>query len=484
MPRLALLLLTASFLCLSTVRAGSPEEVIAEMEKIQKETATKTASLGLCLIPVDGEPSDAFGYNTNTGLIPASTMKAITTATANEILGGDFRFKTEVQIAGALGEDGLFKGDVIIRGGGDPTLGSSDIASTFAKWQAAMREAGIVSVEGSIVGDATIFGNKLISDSWQWSDMGNYYGAGACGLTFHQNLYYCSFKTTKVGGKAPFVGTNPKLPGVEFINEMRVGSSGSGDQGYIYGAPYGKVFYLRGTVPAGSGSFTIKGSLPDPAFFCAHAFTKHLNNNGIEVSGEPTTIRLLTHAGKSVAARKVIHTQESETLASIMYLTNMKSNNLRAECIYRMVGLEKRKKGTIKDASAATEDYWAAKGVDMLGFHMDDGCGLSRANLVTPRQMAEILYHAAQGDDFQTFYKTLPVSGQSGTLRSMGKGTSSSGRIVAKSGTIGRVRNYAGYVNARSGKRYAFSIFFTNYSGDLGTIKSQIVRVWNKMVAL
>src|SRR6056300_1709054 len=156
MPRLALLLLTASFLCLSTVRAGSPEEVIAEMEKIQKETATKTASLGLCLIPVDGEPSDAFGYNTNTGLIPASTMKAITTATANEILGGDFRFKTEVQIAGALGEDGLFKGDVIIRGGGDPTLGSSDIASTFAKWQAAMREAGIESVEGSIVGDATI----------------------------------------------------------------------------------------------------------------------------------------------------------------------------------------------------------------------------------------------------------------------------------------------------------------------------------------
>lgn len=484
MPRSTSLILAVSLFLFPSAGAGSPEDVIAEMEKIQNESATKTASLGLCLIPVDGEPSDAFGYHTNTGLIPASTMKAITTATANEILGGDFRFKTELQLAGALGEDGVLKGDVIVRGGGDPTLGSSNIASTFAKWQAALKEAGVNSVEGSIVGDATIFGNKLVPDSWQWNDMGNYYGAGACGLTFHQNLYYCSFKTPKVGGKAPFVGTDPKLPGREFFNEMRVGSAGSGDQGYIFGAPYGKVFYLRGTVPAGSGSFTIKGSLPDPAFFCARAFSKHLNNNGLEVSGEPTTIRILSAAGKSVAARKVIHTQESETLSSIMFLTNMKSNNLRAECIHRMIGVEKKKKGTIEASSDAVREYWAAKGVDMRGFNMDDGCGLSRANLVTPRQMAEILYHAAKGDSFQTFYKTLPVAGQSGTLRSMGRGTASSGRIVAKSGTIGRVRNYAGYVNARSGKRYAFSIFFTNYSGDLSTIKSQIVRVWNKMVAL
>ena len=66
----------------------------------------------------------------------------------------------------------------------------------------------------------------------------------------------------------------------------------------------------------------------------------------------------------------------------------------------------------------------------------------------------------------------------------MGRGSSSEGRIVAKSGTIGRVRNYAGYVNARSGKRYAFALFVNNYSGDLSTVKSQIVRVWNRMVSL
>ncbi|MEM7600540.1 MAG: D-alanyl-D-alanine carboxypeptidase/D-alanyl-D-alanine-endopeptidase [Verrucomicrobiota bacterium] len=463
---------------------ASPEAVIAEMEKIQGESATRTASIGLCFIPLSGEPSDAQGYHINTGLIPASTMKAITTATANEVLGPDFKFQTRLETAGVIDEEGTLVGNLVIKGGGDPTLAESGISTTFSKWKTAMQDAGIKRVEGSIVGDASIFGTKRVSDSWPWNDFGNYYGSGPCGLTFHQNQFYASFSTPKVGGKAPLIGTDPKLPGIKFFNEMRVGTSGSGDNGYIYGSPYGQIFYLRGTVPDRSGSFTIKGALPDPAFFCARAFTKYLNSGGLEVSGEPATLRLMNDAGESLAARKIIHEQESGTLKEIMYSTNMKSVNLRAECIFRMIGHEIKGKGTIDASSDAIRDHWSAKGVDMTGSYIDDGAGLSRANLLTPRQMAEILYHAAKHEDFDAFKYTLPVAGQSGTLRSIGGGSSASGRVRAKSGTIGRVRNYSGYVSARSGEQYAFAIFMTNYSGSLSTIKSQIVRVWSKMVAM
>ncbi len=467
-----------------SLHGGTAEEVIAEMEKIQGESGLRVASIGLCFVPVDGDPEDAAGYQIDTGLIPASTMKAITTATANEVLGSDFRFKTELQTAGSLDDDGTLTGHLVIRGGGDPTLGSSNISSTFSKWQAALREAGIKKIEGSIVGDATIYDSQLVPDTWQYNDFGNYYGAGASGLTFHQNLFYCSFRTGSAGARAHLNGTDPRLPEINFINEMRAGSSGSGDEGYIYGTPYGKTFYLRGTVPAGRSAFTIKGSLPDPPFFCARAFTKHLNNNGLPVSEEPTTVRLMTVAGDSLAARKVIHTQESDTLGTIMYLTNMKSNNLRAECMHRMIAVEKGKAGSTVEASKVIRQYWSEKGVDMTGYFMGDGCGLSRANTVSARQMAMILYYAARHENFDTFYKSLPVAGRSGTLSSIGGGTAAEGRIVAKSGTIDRVRNYAGYVNTRSGKRYAFAFFVNNYSGDLWEVKSQIVRVWSKMVNL
>ncbi|MEM9281571.1 MAG: D-alanyl-D-alanine carboxypeptidase/D-alanyl-D-alanine-endopeptidase [Verrucomicrobiota bacterium] len=483
MPLLRLTLLTLPCLA-SLCLAGTAEDVIAEMEKIQKESAVRTASLGLCFVPIDGEPGDATGYQPDMGLIPASTMKAITTATAIEVLGPDFRFKTELQTAGTLDEAGTLTGHLVIRGGGDPTLGASNIASTFSKWQTALREAGIKKIEGSIVGDATLFGDKQVPDTWQWNDFGNYYGSGASGLTFHQNLFYCSFRPGSVGARADFTGTDPKLPGIEFINEMRTGTSSSGDQGYIYGNPHGKVIYLRGTVPGGRSSFTIKGSLPEPAFFCARAFTKHLNNNGLPVSGEPTTVRLMKIAGESLAAREVIHEQESNPLTSIMWATNMKSNNLQAECMHRMIAVEKGDTGTTKAASKLVEEHWRAKGVDMTGYFMDDGCGLSRSNIVTTRQMTMILYYAAQHEDFPKFYGTLPVAGKSGTLRSIGGGTAAAGRVVAKSGTISRVRNYSGYVNTRSGKRYAFALFVNNYSGDLGSVKSKIVRVWSKMVEL
>ena len=128
----------------------------------------RTASIGFSLIPLNAEsPDAATGYNTDTSLVPASTMKLITTATAVELLGSDFRFRTKIQHSGTISEDGTLEGNVLIIGGGGPTLGSSQIAGTFAPWKEALTAAGIKRIEGAIVSDASIFGTQLLPDSWQ-----------------------------------------------------------------------------------------------------------------------------------------------------------------------------------------------------------------------------------------------------------------------------------------------------------------------------
>lgn len=99
----------------------------------------------------------------------------------------------------------------------------------------------------------------MTPDAWLWGDVGNYYGAGPWGLNYHQNLYLLTFRPGVVGAAAQLVSAYPTPHGVRFENEMKIGTSGSGDQGYVYGGPHAEVITLQGTLPAGRSSFSIKG---------------------------------------------------------------------------------------------------------------------------------------------------------------------------------------------------------------------------------
>ncbi|MEM8954413.1 MAG: D-alanyl-D-alanine carboxypeptidase/D-alanyl-D-alanine-endopeptidase [Verrucomicrobiota bacterium] len=483
-PCLALFLLTTP--AHASEDAANPlAPVLAVVEEIQTEPGMIHASIGFAALSVSTQnAAPAAGYRPDAAMIPASTLKLVTTATGLETLGPDFTFKTHLQYTGSLSPDGALEGNVIIKGGGDPTLGASRIINTFAPWKDALDESGINAIHGQIVGDASIFGTQLRPDSWQWNHIGNYFAAGACGLTFHQNLFSATFQTGSSGSPAPLLHTDPKLPGIEFINEMQVGPAGSGDQGYIFGSAYANLLYLRGTLPAGRSSFTIKGSLPDPAFFCARAFTKYLNDQNLTVSSNPNTVRLLNIAGETLPARTTIFTQESDPLSSLIVLTNHKSNNLSAECIHRMIGYKASGKGTTTAAAKATIDYWSARGIDTSGFAMADGCGLSRVNTMTARQLTKLLKHMIHSENAKPFYASIPIAGQSGTLRSIGRGTPSEGNVHAKSGTLNRVKCYAGYANTRSGNQYAFTLFINNHDCTDTQIVAKIVRVWNALVTL
>ena len=368
--------------------------------------------------------------NGDLSMIPASCMKVVTTAAALHILGADHFFETHLEYNGAISSDKILKGNIYIRGGGDPCLGSDRIAGTLSwkeqikAWAGAIQKLGIQRIEGKVVGDATKWEKALAVPSWTWEDLGNYYGAGACALSFHENSYSLFFKPDqKVGGDASLLRTEPPVSMLTFQNEVKTGPEGSGDGACIYGSEFSSLQFIRGTIPAAVDEFAIKGAIPDPAAYCADLLTEELQKRGIFVGQQEIEPR---------NKRTRFHTTRSPTVGEIVYWTNQKSINLYAEHLLKKMGEVVYDEGSTSAGIKAVTNFWLSQSVDLNGFNMVDGSGLSRKNLVTAKQFVEILLRMKASDCFPLFFQSLPQS-------------QSSANTKAKSGSMSFIKGYVGY---------------------------------------
>ncbi len=429
------------------------------LEDFRKSSTLRTASVGLCFIPLEGE-GGSLEWQADLGLIPASTMKALSTATALELLGPEYCFETKLYLKGD---------DLVVKGGGDPTLCSTSLTGDFSAWLRALRMAGVREITGDLIMDPSRFESRTTPNEWPWGDVGNYYGAGPSGLNFHKNSFALTFNPGKLWGSARLSKIWPKPPGVKFENEMRTGRAGSGDQGYVYGGPGAQRIWLRGTIPMG-GPFTIYGALPDPPKMCGVALRDFLEKEGIGITGKLRVEKAL------LEDLEPLFVQRSPSLAKIAKGTNHRSVNLYADSIFKSL----TPAGSTAGAVVKVRHHWGKMGVDLTGFVMQDGSGLSPRNTVTARQMTRILKLALREGRGRDFRASLPVAGRSGTMLNFGKGTLVEGRVRAKSGSLTRVRSYAGYLEARSGREYAFAIFVNN---EIGRSKGAIVQVLSRFIA-
>lgn len=465
----------------------------AEMDKITNSTYLKPARWTFVVREAESGKT-LIDLNPDETLLPASTMKTVTSAAALGILGENYRFSTYLEHDGEI-VDGVLKGNLFIRGGGDPTLGSerfnekTNVESLLKNAVGMVKAKGITKIEGNIIGDASLFEDAMVPVNWVWNDIGNYYGAGASGLTFHENMYYLYFEPNDtVGNIAKLLRTEPEVKDIDFVNEMKTGKKGSGDQGYIYGAPYTSLRYLRGSIPQGKSEFYIKGSLPDPALYAAQCLEKAISEANISVTGQPATMRSLHLDGAAPDGKRIVlSTYKSPILKDIVYWLNKKSVNLYAEHLLKAIGQKKLDDGSTEGGAKAVAAWWKAKGVDVNGLHMSDGSGLSRYNGITGRQLCSMLQKNTSQPWFDSFYESLPIAGVAsdpGTLRRMCKNTAAAGNVRAKSGYISRVRSYAGYVDTKSGKRLCFAMVANNFTCKASQMRNMFDKLMVKLAEL
>jgi D-alanyl-D-alanine carboxypeptidase/D-alanyl-D-alanine-endopeptidase (penicillin-binding protein 4) len=466
------------------------ERLVKELDRLDATENMQPASWSFCLKSLKtGEV--VVEKNSLKALVPASTMKIILTATALELLGADYTFKTVLEYDGIIDENQVLQGNLYIKGSGDPTLGAGrikenpDYLMLMAIWANQIQAAGIKSINGNIIADESVFVPQTVSGEWQWKDLGNYYGAAAQGININENIYRIYFKGGKQGSNAAISRIEPNLEDVRHTSLVTFGAVGSGDNAFVYAAPYQNERFVAGTIPASANGFYIKGAIPDPARFAAQQLQQALQKLNITISGSVTTSTTMLRAGQKMATKRTtIYTHNSPPLSAIVKEINHNSLNLYAEAVTKLLGFQLLSEGSSEGGVKAMENHWKLKGLNMHGVIWHDGCGLAPTNAISAARMTDILYYAANSNYFNDFYNSLPIVGVSGTVKSMCQGTAAAGNIRVKSGTLTRVICYSGYVKMKNGEQLAFSMMTNRYAGDYYTMRRNFEKLMTLMAEM
>jgi serine-type D-Ala-D-Ala carboxypeptidase/endopeptidase (penicillin-binding protein 4) len=475
--KLHLSLLLIIIFC-NSLSAQSLKQIV---EEVKTSPEYNTATWGVYAEYTDsGE--EIINSDGHKSLGPASNLKLFTSSAALHYLGEDFRFTTEIYMRGSVDKAGNLNGDIIIKGGGDPTLGfvsvkgSLPLDTLMQQWAAAVSSAGIESIRGNIIADDFLFDRNPLPDYYPWIDIGNYYGAGTSALTIHNNLYYLYFRPgKKAGDPAEVLRTYPEISRLTFTNYMLTGKEGSGDNGYIYAAPKQFNAVLRGTIPAGVNEFSIKGSMPDPPLFAAEYLMKTLTEKNIRVTGTAAA----ANAEINYEGLKLIHRTVSPPLRDIVYIVNKKSDNLYTEQLLKMTGLKVFGEGSVYKGVDAVRKFLGEMGVSDKGLKLFDGSGLSRNNMITPQMMGKMLSAVRKQNYYNAFYNSLGIAGDPSDVSSFGnwgKNTIIAYNARIKSGTVNGVRGHSGYVQTKSGRLVSFSFIANNFTGSSSKVNEAHIK--------
>src|SRR5215207_7897622 len=301
-----------------------------------------------------------YDRNGSTRLLSASDTKLFSSTAAMDTLGAGFRFHTDV-LATAPVRDGKLRGNLYLKGYGDPTALESDYAA-LAKQVA---DSGVRRIDGDLVADDTYFDQVRLGDSWAWDDEPYYYSAQISALTLAPNTDYDSGTAIVDSAPGASVGAPVKLtlvPAndvVKLVSTATTGPAGSADTLNIEREHGSNIVRVTGSVPAGGAGGREWVTVWEPTTYAADVFRRALTAEGVEVRGELRT------AAAPVASAHRLARDESMTVGELLNPFLKLSNNMHAETLVKTMGAEAGSGGTWSAGLAVVTDYAKSAGVDV-----------------------------------------------------------------------------------------------------------------------
>ncbi|UTV27266.1 serine-type D-Ala-D-Ala carboxypeptidase [Photobacterium atrarenae] len=379
---------------------------------------------------------------------PASTQKMLTALAAKLYLKDDFRFTTDLERRGD---------DIILRFSGDPLLSRTQLADLLRQ----LKKHHITRIEGNILLNGAVFSGYEQAPGWPWDILGVCYSAPSSSISLEHNCVQGALYSNRAPGELTRVNV-PRHQPITVTSDARIVSQTEQESSYcdltLTTAP-GNHYQLSGCLPERKKPLPLNFAVQDTFGYSAAVIRDELQRAGIDFRGQ---IRRDDQARGERLAR-----HRSEPLETLVDIMVKDSDNLIADNLLKTLGrVYFEQPGTFANGVAAMKAILAEKAdIDLSQAVLVDGSGLSRNNRLNAKLMMKVIAYIYQHDKKLSLLQTLPVSGQSGTLkyRQSIRHQPLAGQIAAKSGSLYGTHNLTGIITTQSGKQLLFVQLITNY---------------------
>ena len=400
---------------------------------------------------------------------PASTMKLLTTLAGLDILGPQYRWRTNIYTDGAI-RQGTLKGNLYLQGTGDPKL----IPEELAKLMKSLQALGIQKIDGNLLFDRSAYAPNVMEHNTIDGEALRAYNVPPDPLLYAFRTL--SFQLGK-SRTADFIDIayTPALSQLKIDNQMQLVDRPCDNwkSNIRFNLdPEGTTKTDQLLVAQFSGAFpsTCKGVNYNVVALDANTFLTQGFAAAWEQSGGTWTRPPTGKNGNVPLAARLLLQFEGISLSDDVLDINKYSNNVMARQLLLTLALEKiGKPATTTNGELVIQSWLKQNGLDFPGLVIENGSGLSRNEAITAEQLNQLLLTARNLSVGDIFYNSLPIAGTDGTMRN---------RLMAqlrkflhlkkkpeariKTGSLADVRSISGYVMSKSGKLYAVTSFINH----------------------
>jgi D-alanyl-D-alanine carboxypeptidase/D-alanyl-D-alanine-endopeptidase (penicillin-binding protein 4) len=460
MKRLRLLALLAFVLAPTLRPPVARADLASDVDAVLEDKLLRKGHVAVQIVRLGekaGQDEALYGHNAEMPLVPASNLKLVTTAAALEKFGDRFNFKTELRLTP--------EGDVVLIGDGDPTLGDAEYlkkagwksTTLFDKWATQLHEGHkLHSVRDVIVDDSVFDPAELLHPHWPIEQIQKRYVPEVSGLSFNANCVDFQIQVIAPGERVQYSMDPP----TRYVTVRNNCTAGRENAIWLSREQNSNDIILKGESRGTKEPVSV--TVHDPSLYAATVFSETLAANGVRREG--AVRRDNTFRSRNLGTVVAVH---ETPLGTVLARANKDSMNLYAESLCKRLGREASgESGSWANGTLAVADFLRRAGVADNQFHLDDGCGLSKENVISPKAIAAVLAHEFHGKNRDAYMVSLSIAGVDGTLDDRFKGSDLRGRVTGKSGFVNGVRSLSGFLKAKDGHYYAFSILMNKIPDD------------------